>query len=41
MESALTRPAEEDLEDLFWRRMSEDSLRRAWEGESDSLYDDL
>lgn len=39
---ALIQPVDEDdMEDRFWRRMSEESLRRAWEGEEDRLYDYL
>lgn len=39
---AVIRPVDEaDMEDLFWRRMAENSLRRAWEGEDDRLYDYL
>ena len=30
-----------DLEKLEWKRMAEESLQRAWEGESDELYDYL
>ena len=30
-----------DLEALSWRGLADDSLRRAWEGDDDALYDYL
>jgi prevent-host-death family protein len=39
---ALIQPLEEgDLEDLEWREMARKKLARAWEDESDALYDYL
>lgn len=30
-----------DLEGLGWKRLAEERLRQAWEGEDDALYDYL
>ena len=39
---ALIQPISElDLEDLGWKRLSEDRLREVWEGEDDGFYDYL
>jgi len=39
---ALIQPISEgDLEELGWKRLAEDRLRAAWEGEDDALYDYL
>jgi prevent-host-death family protein len=39
---ALIQPLDEgDLEDLEWKKLAEDRLRRVWEGEDDGLYDYL
>lgn len=39
---ALIQPLDErDLEELDWKKLAQDRLRRAWEGESDGLYDYL
>jgi prevent-host-death family protein len=39
---ALIQPIDEgDLEELEWKKLAEDRLRRVWEGEDDGLYDYL
>jgi prevent-host-death family protein len=39
---ALIQPLEEgDLEELEWKSLANERLRRAWEGEGDGLYDYL
>ncbi len=39
---ALIQPlAEEDLEELEWKRLAKKRLSRAWEGEDNALYDYL
>ena len=39
---ALIQPiSEEDLAELGWQRLAEESLRQAWEDEDDALYDYL
>jgi prevent-host-death family protein len=39
---ALIQPLEEgDLEELDWKRLAEQRLQKAWEGEDDGLYDYL
>ena len=39
---ALIQPiSDRDIESLGWRRLAENRLRQAWEGEEDELYDYL
>jgi hypothetical protein len=39
---ALIQPLEEaDLEELEWRQLARRKLARAWEDDTDALYDDL
>lgn len=39
---ALIQPiSSRDVEEMEWKCMGEDRLRRAWEGEPDALYDYL
>ena len=39
---ALIQPiSERDLEALDWKRLAEQRLREAWDGEDDALYDDV
>jgi antitoxin (DNA-binding transcriptional repressor) of toxin-antitoxin stability system len=39
---ALIQPiAENDLEELDWKRLAATRLQQAWEGEDDALYDCL
>jgi len=37
----IQRLDEGDLEELEWKKLAEDRLRRVWEGEDDGLYDYL
>jgi prevent-host-death family protein len=39
---ALIQPlSEQDLEELAWKQLATRRLKKAWEGESDALYDYL
>ena len=39
---AIIQPiTEQDLERLEWKRLAKKRLSQAWDGEDDSLYDDL